>query len=181
MLMIGADFADHLLGGRPAVHGARRKIEWNLVNRMVAWMFAAVPRDPRLRLHDKAVQEITGANSWKPHIRIIRRGDAAFPKPCCPRCPTEQMAPYARGCGGAGASPTLFFWPTEIKKFCLGVNSVTPKPFVSISFVSTGTKFGHVTMISPTWIKSEKAISHCQFLSLIEFVLAGTKLCAMSP
>ena len=33
-----------------------------------------------------------------------------------------------------------FFLLTNIEKFCLGVNSVTPKPFVSISFVSTGTK-----------------------------------------
>ena len=139
MLMIGADFADHLLGGRPAVHGAGRKIAWNLVNHMVAWTFAALPRDNRLRLHDKAVQEITGANPWKPHIRIIRRGDAACPKPCCSLCPTEQNGTLCARLRRGGRLPDPFFWSTdsEIEKFCLGVNSVTPKPCVSISFVST--------------------------------------------
>jgi len=75
-----------------------------------------------------------------------------------------------------GRLPDPFFWPTKVEKFCLGVNSVTPEPFVSISFVSTGTKFGHVTMNSPTWIESEKAISHCQFLSLIAFVFGWYKV-----
>jgi len=119
----------------------------------------------------KSQEQIRGSHTSE----LSGVGTPPAPNPAAHAAQQSKWHPMREAAAGR-APPRPFCWPTEMEKFCLGVNSVTPKPFVSISFVSTGTKFGRVTMNLPTWIESEKAISHCQFLSLIAFVFGWYKV-----
>lgn len=115
----------------------------------------------------KSQEQIRGSHTSE----LSGVGTPPAPNPAAHAAQQSKWHPMREAAAGR-APPRPFF----LAHRWIGVNSVTPEPFVSISFVSTGTKFGHVTMNSPTWIESEKAISHCQFLSLIAFVFGWYKV-----